>query len=109
MRKPTLQRWRSPPTVNTWHGPVFSSNRLRRAIAFHDLETGKTEPLTFGDRDEHAPCFVDGGWQLAFVASHAFAPVYAGGTSDSTWIYPDREVLMLTTHLRPRPADRTRD
>jgi tricorn protease-like protein/C-terminal processing protease CtpA/Prc len=75
----------------------FQPNRLRRAIAFHDLDTGVTQPLTSGDRDEHAPCFVDGGWQLAFVASHAFAPVYAGGTSDSTWIYPDREVLMLTT------------
>ena len=81
----------------------FQPNRLRRAIAFHDLGTGATQPLTFGDRDEHAPCFVDGGRQLAFVASHAFAPVYAGGASDSTWIYPDRETLMLTTLTSDHP------
>jgi len=81
----------------------FQPNRLRRAVAFHDLDTGVTEPLTFGDRDEHAPCFVDGGSQLAFVASHSFAPVYAGGTSDSTWIYPDREILMLTTLTSDHP------
>ena len=58
---------------------LFSAQSTSPRLAFHDLETGKTEPLTFGDRDEHAPWFVDGGWQLAFVASHAFAPVYAGG------------------------------
>ena len=81
----------------------FQPDRLRRAIALHDLNTGLTQPLTFGDRDEHAPCFVDQGWQLAFVASHAFAPVYAGGISDGTWIYPDREILMLTTLTKDRP------
>ena len=81
----------------------FQPHRLRRAIAFHDLGTGVTQPLTFGDRDEHAPCFVDGGRQLAFVASYTFAPVYAGGPLDSTWIYPDRETLMLTTLTSDHP------